>query len=82
MLTLQSVPHGMWQLHCLHCNQPRKRRLDSKCASEISFRIEDYYQKPCNHSKVFMDPGPNDVQKTTDKEIKDFIENLKGLVDF
>lgn len=60
-------------------NRPRKRRLDSKCASEISFRVEDYYQKPCNHSKEFMDPRPNNVQKTTEKEIKDFIENLKGM---
>ena len=36
-------------------NQPRKRRLDSKRASEISFQVEDYYEKPCNHSKEFMD---------------------------
>ena len=26
-----------------------------------------------------MDPRPNDVQRTTEKEIKDFIENLKGM---
>ena len=60
-------------------NQPRKRRLDSKCASEISFRVEDYYQKPCRHSKEFMDPRPINMQKTTEKEVKGFIENLKGM---
>ena len=54
-------------------NQPRKRHLDSKCSSEIMFRVEDYYHKPCRRSKVFLDPRPAESQLT------DFLHDLESL---
>lgn len=60
-------------------NQPRKRRLDSKCSNEIPFRVEDYYHKACRSSKAFLDPRPTELQSTTEGEITEFLHNLKGL---
>ena len=37
-------------------NQPRKRRLDSKCASDISFKVDGYYCNLCCHPKNFIHP--------------------------
>ena len=39
-------------------NQPRKRRLESKCSTDITFRVEDYYHKPCHQSKQPLDLRP------------------------
>jgi len=60
-------------------NQPRKRRLDSKLANDISFKVEEYYHKPCRYPKTFMDPRPVELQQTTDEEKAEFIKNLKQL---
>ena len=60
-------------------NQPKKRRLESKCSSDIAFRVEDYYHKPCHQSKQPLDPQPLDSQKTTDAEIEAFFGNLTEL---
>ena len=60
-------------------NQPRKKRLDSKPAGDISFKVEEYNHKPCRHPKEFMDPRPVELQKTTDEEKAEFITNLKQL---
>ena len=60
-------------------NQPRKRCLDSKRASDILFKVEGYYCNPCRHPKNFMDPQPVKLQQTTDEEKAEFIKNLKQL---
>ena len=60
-------------------NQPRKRRLECKRSSEITFRVEDYYHKPCRQSKQPLDPRPLESQKTTDTEMEAFLGNLKEL---
>ena len=39
-------------------NYPRKRRLDSKAANEISFKVESYLHTSCHKSKNFFDPRP------------------------
>ena len=60
-------------------NQPRKRQLECKCSSEITFRVEDYYHKPCRQSKQPLDPRLLESQKTTDTEMEVFLGNLKEL---
>ena len=60
-------------------NQPRKRRLECKCSSEITFRVEDYYHKPCRQSKEPLDPRPLESQKITDTEMEAVLGNLKEL---
>ena len=60
-------------------NQPRKKRLDSKPASDISFKVEEYNYKPCRHPKEFMDPRPVELQQTTDGEKTEFTKALKQL---
>ena len=60
-------------------NQPRKRRLDSKAANEISFKVESYLHTPIRKSKDFFDPRPPALQKTTADELQELSESLKQL---
>ena len=60
-------------------NHARTRRLGSKCSTDITFRVEDYYHKPCRQSKQHLDLRPLDSQKTTDTEIEAFLGNLTEL---
>ena len=47
--------------------------------SDITFRAEDYYHKPCRQSKQRLDPRPLDSQKATDAEIEAFLGNLTEM---
>ena len=57
-------------------NQPRKRRLVSKAANEISFKVESYLHTSCRKSRLF-DPRPPQLHKTTANEFKTLFKSLK-----
>ena len=69
-------------------NQPQKRRLDSEKSSKILFHREKYGEVAKRYHVAFMDPRPEALQVTIDKEIKSLEDNLKqcttscGLPDF
>ena len=57
MLLVKKLKMKAYRVHLTcKCGTNQGKRLDSKPASDISLKVEEYNHKPCRHPIEFMDP--------------------------
>lgn len=66
-------------------NKPKKRRLNSKMAEDISFRNKKFNVVPKRNPTDLFDPRPSALRKTTEADIEELRDSLQcfyqGVVD-